>query len=258
MENYEDYEEPNNEDLANRLKDLNFEVKALEEDILQCVEQSDQRRRRRKKDNKSRGQLEVEDDIEQKRLMAEIREKIESSEDLDEKERDRLLHALHQLEQEQAAKSAENRKRQRELLDQRRLRRLQQLGTDNSSDQKELETSLVDINAQMESIELNFDQDISVETENLNKKLDELKKEYDQKLESGNYERSADELMAELSRQQDALKDEHNRRLQAAVVARQAKLAAAKRRKQLALEKLLYKDLRILKTSIKNPRLIER
>ena len=69
MENYEDYEEPNNEDLANKLRDLKFEV--VDKEVEECINESDQRqnRRRRKKDKKSRAQSEVEADLEDKRLI---------------------------------------------------------------------------------------------------------------------------------------------------------------------------------------------
>ena len=69
MENYEDYTEPNNEDLANKLRDLKFEV--VDKEVEECINESDQRqnRRRRKKDKKSRVQSGVEADLEDKRLI---------------------------------------------------------------------------------------------------------------------------------------------------------------------------------------------
>lgn len=69
MENYKDYTEPNNEDLANKLRDLKFEV--VDKDVEECINESDQRqnRRRRKKDKKSRAQSGVEADLEDKRLI---------------------------------------------------------------------------------------------------------------------------------------------------------------------------------------------
>ena len=69
MENYKDYTEPNNEDLANKLRDLKFEV--VDKEVEECINESDQRqnRRRRKKDKKSRVQSGVEADLEDKRLI---------------------------------------------------------------------------------------------------------------------------------------------------------------------------------------------
>merc|ERR1719495_1171805 len=98
MEGYEDYEEPNNEDLANKLKDLKFEV-GLAKEAEDIIEESNERRRRRKKDKKTKAQLELEDDIEASRVFNELEAAIMKAETegrIDSSERDRLLAELEE------------------------------------------------------------------------------------------------------------------------------------------------------------------
>merc|ERR1719495_288458 len=125
MEGYEDYEEPNNEDLANKLKDLKFEV-GLAKEAEDIIEESYERRRRRKKDKKTKAQLELEDDIEASRVFNELEAAIMKAETegrIDSSERDRLLAELEELKKKQEDEARAKREQQQKLLQARLLQK---------------------------------------------------------------------------------------------------------------------------------------
>merc|ERR1712141_596238 len=92
MEDYEDFEEPNNEDLANRLKNLKFEVKDLSESVDEVITESDSKSKKRRKKNKKKASPPLIDEIEDLVLINKVADCIkeaEENDDIDKNERDR-------------------------------------------------------------------------------------------------------------------------------------------------------------------------
>merc|ERR1712106_663770 len=139
---------------------------------------------------------------------------------------------LAQLQRQLQEKNDERRKRQRALLDQRRQRR-DQSNTDNTTNGSSVTKALIEMNSVTEQIELDFNTAIDASNEQLGATLAELNAEHEEKVKDANKdEELVSQLMSDLAKQQQALQHQNQQRKQAAFAARQAKLEAARGRKQ--------------------------
>ena len=127
------------------------------------------------------------------------------------------------------------------MLEQRRLNRHK--NSDNSGDGDLAEQFTLEIKQEIDQVELDFKQDIDIGTKELETKMAKLTEEHEEKVQASDNEELTNRLMADLATQQQALQDQHQRRMKAAYLARQAKLdAARRRRKQQVVEQSSSSD----------------
>ena len=262
MEGYEDYEEPNNEDLANKLKDLKFEV-GLAKEAEEILEESNERKRRRKKDKKSKAQLELEDDIEANRVFNELEEaimKAEAEGRIDCSERDRLLAELEELKKKQEDEARMKREQQQKLLQARLLQKRlqgkktsseqqnasdnsQATGTDNQAMMMLAENeAVIKENDAFESLKMELDLEIDAFEKQAEAELQALEAEYKNELEKNPSSEEAARLLADLEARKKEIEERRKRQLKAALAARNAKLAMAKKRKETAESEALLQS----------------
>ena len=262
MEGYEDYEEPTNEDLANKLKDLKFEV-GLAKEAEDILEESNERKRRRKKDKKSKAQLELEDDIEANRVFNELEEaimKAEAEGRIDSSERDRLLAELEKLKKKQEDEAQKRREEQQKLLQARLLQKRlqckktlssgsdafntsQAVGTDNEANVMVAgNAAVIKENDAYDALKMELDLEIDAFAKQAEKELEALEVEYKKELEKNPSAEEAARLLADLEAKKNAIEERRKRQLKAALAARNAKLAMAKKRKETAESEALLQS----------------
>ena len=259
MEGYEDYEEPNNEDLANKLKDLKFEV-GLAKETEEILEESNERKRRRKKDKKTKSQLELEDDIEASRVFNELEAavmKAEAEGRIDSSEKDRLLAELEELKKKQEDEVQKRREQQQKLLQARLLeKRLQgkktfsnrdissqATGADNQAMMVLAENEAVmKENDAYDTLKMELDLEIDTFEKQAEKELQALETEYKKELAKNPSSEEAARLLADLEAKKNVIEERRKRQLKAALAARNAKLAMAKKRKETAESEALLQS----------------